>query len=103
MHLLPVPNIEGVIGDDNFSSLLNVLFRFPVKMFSQNASLMLDAVMVFTNEEINVDILKISRNKKKSKKVKHQNFNYTENDSPSRGKVLSTTCMIFMNIVLRKF
>ena len=102
VHLLPITNIEGVIDDNNFSSLLNVLFRFPIKMFSQNkitemhtnTSLMLEVVIVFTNEETNAAILKISR--KKIKKIKHQNFNYMDNDKPSLGKVLSTSCMIFM-------
>ena len=104
VNLLPITNIERVIGDNDFSLLLNVLFRFLIKMFSQNkiteihtnTSLMLDVVILFTTEETNVCILKLSTNKKKSKKVKHKSSNIMENDIPSRGKVLSITCMIFM-------
>ena len=36
VHLLPITDIQGVISDNNFSLLLNVLFRLPNNIFSQN-------------------------------------------------------------------
>ena len=73
--MLPITNIEGVINGNNFSLLLNVIYRLPINIFSQNkitkihtnTSLIMDVVMEFISEETNVGIMEISNHKKKIK------------------------------------
>ena len=77
VHSLLITDIEDVIGDNNFSLLLNVFFRFPIKIFFQNkiteirtnTSLMLIGCNVSVHKwRKNVSILKIFRNKKNQRK-----------------------------------